>query len=184
MILETERLILRPFEKTDAESVYQYAKDPDVGPIAGWHPHSSVEESQRVIENILMVSETYAVCLKSDHKAIGAVSLMFGDKSNIGIKRSEGEIGFWLGKPFWGQGLMPEAVRALVRYAFFELNFETLWCGYFDGNEKSRRCQEKVGFCYHHTNEDIHWKLMNDIRTEHIMCLTRKEWKKQNCFGL
>lgn len=176
MILHTERLILRPFDESDAESVYGYAKDPDVGPIAGWPVHKSIENSREIIRDVLAVPETYAICLKPNNKAIGAVGLMVGN-SNMELKENEGEIGYWLGKPFWGQGIMPEAVRELIRHAFEDLNVETLWCGYFDGNEKSKRCQEKCGFVYHHTNKDIHWKLMDDIRTEHITVLTKEEWK-------
>ncbi len=73
--------------------------------------------------------------------------------------------------------MIPEAVKELVRRAFEELDLEKLWCGYFEGNEKSKRAQEKCGFIYHHTNKDIHWTLMNDIRTEHVTCLTRDEWE-------
>ena len=70
MILETERLILRPWDETDAESLYEYAKDDRVGPIAGWPPHTSVENSREVINTVLSADETYAVCLKEDNKAI------------------------------------------------------------------------------------------------------------------
>lgn len=179
MVLETKRLILRPFAESDAESVYEYAKDPAVGPIAGWYPHTSVENSRQIIRDVLAVPETYALCLKPDNRAIGAVGLMTGGKSNMALQVNEGEIGYWLGAPFWGQGLMPEAVSALIRHAFDDMHLEALWCGYFDGNEKSRRCQEKCGFVYHHTDRDIHWQLMDDIRTEHITCLTRAEWQKR-----
>lgn len=177
MILETERLILRPFEESDAEDVYEYAKDDRVGPIAGWPAHTSVENSREIIKNVLMVDETYAICLKDNRKAIGAVGLMTGESANIKIGDNEGEIGYWLGVPFWGQGIMPEAVCELVRHAFVDLKLINLWCGYFDGNEKSKRCQEKCGFTYHHTNMNIHWALMNDVRTEHITLLTREQWK-------
>ena len=177
MTLETERLILRPFDESDAESVFEYAKDPDVGPIAGWPPHTSVENSREIIQTVLAVPETYAICLKPDNTAIGAVGLMI-ENSNLELKENEGEIGFWLGKPFWGQGIMPEAVNELIRHAFKDLKLETLWCGYFDGNYKSKRVQEKCGFIYHHTDKDIHWKLMDDIRTEHITRLTKEDWKK------
>lgn len=176
-ILKTERLILRPFDESDAESVYEYAKDGRVGPIAGWRAHTSVENSREIIRTVLAVPETYAVCLKEDNKAIGAVGLMVGGNSNIKMNDNEGEIGYWLGVPFWGQGLMPEAVRELIRHAFADLELKKLWCGYFDGNEKSRRCQEKCGFTYHHTEKDIYWALMNDIRTEHITCLTKEQWE-------
>ena len=177
MILETERLILRPWNEADAESLYEYAKDDRVGPIAGWPPHTSVENSREVIKNVLSVPETYAVCLKEDNKAIGSIGLMIGKQSNLDLHENEGEIGYWISVPFWGRGLIPEATRELIRYAFSDLHLHTLWCGYFDENEKSKRCQEKCGFTYHHTNKDIHWKLMDDIRTEHIIRLKKEEWK-------
>ena len=75
--------------------------------------------------------------------------------------------------------MIPEAVRELIRYGFETLHMEKLWCGYFDGNIKSKRAQEKCGFRYHHTNENIHWALMDDIRTEHVTCITREEWMKK-----
>ena len=178
MIFETERLILRPWKETDAESLYEYAKDERIGPIAGWPVHTSVENSREVIKAVLSAPDTYAVCLKEDNKAIGSIGLMVGRKSNIGLPDTEGEIGYWIGVPYWGQGLIPEAVREIIRYAFEEKHLETLWCGYFEGNEKSRRVQEKCGFTYHHTNKDIHWKVMDDIRTEYITRLTKDEWKK------
>ena len=177
MILETERLILRPWDGSDAESLYEYAKDDRVGPIARWPPHTSVENSREIIKNVLSVPETYAVCRKDDNKAIGSIGLMIGKNSNLCLPENEGEIGYWIGVPFWGQGLIPEAARELIRHAFDDLQFVRLWCGYFDGNEKSKRCQEKCGFVYHHTNKDVYWKLMNDIRTEHITRLTKEEWK-------
>lgn len=179
MIFETERLILRPWEETDAESLYEYAKDDRIGPIAGWPVHTSVENSREIIKTVLSAPETYAVCLKEDNRAIGSVGLMVGERSNIGLPETEGEIGYWIGVPFWGQGLIPEAVREIIRYAFTDKHLEILWCGYFEGNDKSRRVQEKCGFTYHHTDKDIHWKAMDDIRTEHITRLTKEEWKNR-----
>lgn len=178
-MIETERLILRPWEDADAESLYEYAKDPAVGPVAGWPVHTSVENSLEIIRTVLSGEENYAVCLKEDNRAIGCVGLMIGEQSNIGLPDSEGEIGYWIGVPFWGRGLIPEAVRAVIRHAFRDLGLEVLWCGYFDGNEQSRRVQEKCGFVYHRTDKDIHWKVMDDIRTEHITRLTREEWEDQ-----
>ncbi len=177
MRLETQRLILRPWEETDAESLYEYAKDPRIGPITGWPVHTSVENSREVIRTVLSAPENYAVCLKTDNRPIGCVGLTVGEKSNLKLPDTEGEIGYWIGVPFWGQGLIPEAVRAVIRRGFEDLGLTTLWCGYFEGNDKSRRVQEKCGFTYHHTNENIHWKLMDDIRTEHVTRLTRTEWE-------
>ena len=179
MHMETERLILRPWREDDAENLFAFAKNPAVGPIAGWPPHTSVENSREIIRNILAVNETYAVCLKTDNKAIGSIGLMIGRQSNLDLPETEGEIGYWIGVPFWGMGLIPEATKELIRHAFVDLNLETLWCGYFEGNAKSKRVQEKCGFVYHHTNKDIYWKMMDDIRTEHITRLTRKEWEQK-----
>jgi RimJ/RimL family protein N-acetyltransferase/GNAT superfamily N-acetyltransferase len=177
MILETERLLLRPWRESDAESLYLYAKDDRIGPIAGWPPHTSVENSREIINTVLLALENYAVCLKGDDRAIGSIGLMIGKQSNIDLSDTEAEIGYWIGAPFWGYGLIPEATRELIRHAFVDLHLKTLWCGYFEGNEKSKRVQEKCGFKYHHTRKNIYWALMDDIRTEYITRLTQEEWK-------
>lgn len=141
-----------------------------------WPPHTSVSDSKEIIKTVLAVPETYAVCRKEDNRAIGSIGLMIGGSGNLDISGNEGEIGYWIGVPFWGKGYIPEACKELIRHAFEELNLDKLWCGYFDGNTKSKRVQEKCGFRYHHTNEEIYWKLMDDIRTEHITCLIRDQW--------
>ena len=176
MTFETERLILRPWEESDAEDLFEYAKDPRIGPVTGWPVHTSVEESREIIRTVLSAPGTWAVCLKEDGRAIGSIGLETGEASNISLPENEGEIGYWIGVPFWGRGLIPEAVKELIRYGFADLRLETLWCGYFDGNEKSKRVTEKCGFTYHHTNRDIYWKATDDVRTEHVTRLTREEW--------
>lgn len=173
MVFNTERLVLRPWEESDAESLYEYAKDSDVGPIAGWSIHTSVEDSREIIKTVLAVDETYAICKREDNRAIGSIGLMRGKQSNLDIPEDEGELGFWIGVPFWGQGYVPEAVRELIRHGFEDLKLKRIWCGYFEGNEKSKRVQEKCGFSYHHTNKDIYWALLDEVRTEHVMCLEK-----------
>lgn len=180
-MLETERLILRAWTEEDAESLYKYAKDPEVGPIAGWPVHTSVENSREIIKSVFSDPEIYAVVLKETEEPVGCVGLSIGEKSNMEISEEEGEIGYWIGVPYWGQGLIPEAVREVMRYAFEELKLKTLWCGYFDGNIKSKRVQEKCGFRYQRTEEDRPWPLMGDVRTEHITCITKEEWLEAQC---
>ena len=85
LTLQTERLILRPWEEGDAESLYEYAKDPEVGPIAGWPPHTSVENSRQIIRDVLSADETYAVCLKEDNRAIGCIGLISPMQSHTEI---------------------------------------------------------------------------------------------------
>ena len=180
MELLTERLILRPWKESDAESLYEYAKDPLVGPIAGWPVHTSVENSREVIRNVLSVPENYAVCLKSDNKAIGSIGLISPMQSHTKAADGELEVGYWIGVPFWGKGYIPEAVRRLQKYAFEELGCTAMWCGYYEGNEKSKRVQEKCGFIYHHTEKDKPCLLMGDVRTEHFTYLTKEQWLEIN----
>jgi RimJ/RimL family protein N-acetyltransferase len=179
VILETSRLILRPWKDTDAESLYEYAKNPLIGPIAGWPVHTSVENSRQIIREVLSADETYAVTIKNDDAAIGSIGLMIGDKSDLNIGSDEAEIGYWIGVPYWGQGFIPEAARELMRYAFDDLGISAIWCGYFDGNEKSKRVSDKCGFTFHHTERNKEWPLINEIKTQHITCITKCEWK---CF--
>ena len=179
MRFETERLILRPWELSDADNLYEYAKDERVGPIAGWPAHTSVEHSMEIIKTVLGLPKTYAVCLKEDNKAIGSIGLMIGKQSNLPIGPDEAEMGYWIGVPFWGKGLIPEAVRCLMKYGFEVLGMNKLWCGYFDGNTKSKRVQEKCGFQHHSTLKDKEWPLLNDIRTQHITCLTKEQWREE-----
>lgn len=176
MILKTDRLILRPWRESDAESLYEYAKNPAVGPSAGWPVHTSAENSRQIIKDVLSADKTYAVTLKDDDIAIGSIGLMIGDKSNLGIAADEAEIGYWIGEPFWGQGLIPEAMWELMRYAFEDLGMTTLWCGYFDGNEKSKQAQEKCGFRFHHTETEKEWPLINVVKTQHVTRITKEEW--------
>ncbi len=178
MKLYTERLLLRPWSENDAESLYEYAKSPEVGPIAGWQVHTSVEYSREIIRSVLSAPETYAVCLKEDNRAIGSIGLMIGKASNLKLSDTEGEIGYWIGVPLWGRGLIPEACSEIIRHAFSDLKLEALWCGHFDGNIKSKRVQEKCGFTYHHTNRDAYFELIGQIRTEHITRLKNEEWKR------
>ncbi len=175
MQLETERLILRPWEEGDAEELYRYAKDDRIGPIAGWPPHTSVENSVEIIRTVLSEPETYAVILKSTGKPVGSVGIMFATKGSAPMKEQEAEIGYWIGVPYWGQGLIPEAVRKLQQRCFEDLGCTAIWCGYYDGNEKSKRVQEKCGFRYHHT-ENQKPSPMGDWRTEHFTRMTREEF--------
>lgn len=176
-MLQTKRLILRPWQESDAASLYAYAKDPEVGPPAGWPPHTSEENSRDIIRNVLSAPETYAVCLKNG-EAIGSVGLKLKGYTDLTDREDECELGYWIGKPFWGQGLIPEAAGELLRYAFEELNMRAVWCGYYEGNEKSRRVQQKLGFVYHHTTENLDVPLMKEKRTGHTSLLTREHWEQ------
>ena len=180
-MIETERLILRPWQEQDAEDLYTYASNPEVGPPAGWPPHTSVDNSREIIKNVLSKPETYAVCLK-DGTPIGSIGLHLSGSTDMTDRDDECELGYWIGKPYWGQGLIPEASRALLRYAFEELGMRAVWCGYYDGNEKSRKVQTKLGFVYQHKTEGLEVRLMNEIRTGHCNLMTKERWQKVELF--
>lgn len=175
-VLKTDRLILRRWEESDAEDLYKYASDPDVGPIAGWPAHQSLDESREVIKNVFNGKEAYAICLKEDGKAIGAIELKLNGHTDMTERDDECELGYWLGKPFWGQGLMPEAAREILRHAFENIGMSKVWCGYYEGNTKSKRVQEKVGFKYQWTTEGVDVPLMHEKRTGHVNAITKEEW--------
>ena len=116
MEIVTDRLILRPWQESDAESLYKYAQDPRIGPIAGWPPHTSVEDSLNIIRTVFAAPETYAVVLKETGEPVGSIGIMFGDGLHSAkMQADEAEIGYWLGVPYWGQELIPEAVRCLQK---------------------------------------------------------------------
>ncbi len=175
MTMETERLILRPWTEADAEECYKYAKDPLVGPPAGWPAHKSVEETREIIRTVLAVPETYAVVLKETGLPVGSVGLHM--HSDLAEGEDECELGYWIGRPYWGRGLIPEASREMLRHAFEDLGVKKVWCGYYDGNEKSKRVQEKLGFRYQRTTENAPVPQMGETRRGHVNLMTTEDWR-------
>jgi len=176
MVIETERLILRPWCETDAGALFKYASDPDVGPIAGWEPHVSEENSLEIIRTVFSAPETYAVVLKETGEPVGCCGIMFSNGLHTAdMKQREAEIGYWIGKPYWGKGLIPEAVKALLARCFKDLQLDAVWCAYYEGNTKSKRVCEKSGFKFHHINHDI-LSPLGDKRTEHFYNMTKEDY--------
>ena len=177
--LQTERLVLRPWSEADAEALFFYAADPNVGPRAGWPAHKSVEESARVIRDVLAVPENYAITVRdapNPNEAVGAIGLKIGDASDLAIGSDQAELGFWICKPLWGKGFMPEAAREVMRHGFCDLGLTAIWAGHYDDNDQSRRVQQKLGFKRQRVIRDCPRKLMGDRKTEIINWITRDEW--------
>lgn len=177
-IIHTRRLTLRPWRESDAETLYRYAKDPAVGTPAGWPAHRSAAESLDVIRTVFSAPEVYAVVPKPSDEPVGSCGIMTGDMLHSAcMGPDDAEIGYWIAVPYWGQGMIPEAVDALLDRCFRELGHTTVWIGYYDGNDKSRRVAEKCGFEYHHTAPPAPSPL-GDIRTEHFMRLTKERYER------
>ena len=174
MKLETERMILRPWEDADAAELYRLASVPDIGPRAGWPVHTSVENSLDTIRNVLSAPETYAVVLKETGLPVGSIGLKEPQERFKEEKGLQMEVGYWLGKEFWGQGFMPEAVREVLRRGFEELGCAVIWCGHYDFNGQSRRVIEKSGFVYQRTVDTTN--LLGKTHPTLCYAMTRNEW--------
>ena len=144
----TDRLLLRPWESTDMYSLYENARDEEVARSAGWLRHISPETSLGVIENTLNKPGTYAIVPKSVGRAVGSISLMFKREANMSLEDNEAELGYWIGKSYWGNGYVPEAAKELIRIALDDLKLKRVWCCCTTDNVKSMRVQEKCGFRY------------------------------------
>ena len=148
-MIETERLVLRHWTLGDAERLFTLASDPLVGPACGWAPHRTVEESRALIaEGPLGKAESYAIHLKPTGRIIGSISLKDAVEDFDIAAQGDLEVGYWLGSDYWGQDFASEALDAMVRRAFCDLGRDVVWCGFFEGNERSRRCMEKRGFTF------------------------------------
>ncbi|MDP4147260.1 MAG: GNAT family N-acetyltransferase [Bacillota bacterium] len=150
VIIETKRLIIRPWKSEDLNDFYEYASVDGVGQMAGWNTHKSKEESQEILKLFIEDRNVFALELKTNRKVIGSIGL-----EKIGVDLGEPytsligrEIGYVLSKEYWGQSLMPEAVMSVMDYCYKDLNCEFLQCSHAVGNEQSKRVIEKVGFQY------------------------------------
>ena len=170
MRIETERLVLRPWREDDAEALYKYASEPEVGLSAGWAPHTSVEDSLSVLRTILMKDHNFAITIKPSDEAVGSVGIFPGHNER---QSGEYEIGYWIAKPFWGSGYVPEAARALMSL-YFSFGAGRIWCAHADFNDRSRRVIEKLGFHYQFTAP---WESsLGDVRNSLYYALEAEEF--------
>lgn len=149
LVLETERLTLRPFKQSDLRDFNEYASVPGVGEMAGWKHHETIEKTQEILDLFIQEDKTFAIVFKKNNKVIGSLGV---EEYGLEEKLTEfesyygREIGYVLSKDYWGKGIMPEAVGAVIHYLFNHLNLDFLICGYYDFNNQSKRVQEKCGF--------------------------------------
>ena len=178
MILETRRTVLRPFAGTDAEDLYAFCKDPRVGPIAGWKPHESLEESREIIRTVFSAPNTFAVVDRETGRVIGSAGFVTpSGPADAAHQGQSSEIGYALSPDYWGRGIIPEVVRELLRYGFQELGLDEIWCTHYQENSRSRRVIEKSGFLYAFTE-----KLSDEFFPERPTCfyfMTREMWEKR-----
>ena len=144
--METARILLRQWRESDAETLFKYASDPEVGPRAGWPPHKSVEESLEIIRTLFSGDHMWAIELKETGEAIGCIGYFVHGESNIHIGENDAEAGYWVARPYWNQGICTEALKLLIDYCFNVKGFDNLWSDFFVNNPASGRVMEKCGF--------------------------------------
>ena len=174
-VLKTERLTLRPWRETDLEDFYEYCKVDGVGQMAGWLPHKNIEISKTILDGFIAGKKTFA--LEYNGKVIG--SLGIENYKEDAFPEFDGlrgrSIGYVLSKDYWGQGLMPEAAKAVIRYLFREEKFDFLIISHYAFNNQSRRVIEKCGFHYIKT---IQLNTRYDTTEDTLVyALRREEWE-------
>ena len=145
--METDRIILRPWRESDAEILFKWASNPDVGPRAGWPPHKSVEESLEIIRTVFNdATNTWAIELKETGEAIGAMGYGPSCECDLPAREDEPLIGYWVAKPYWNQGICTEALQLMLDHIRQTTDIKSLISGHFVDNPASGRVMEKCGF--------------------------------------
>jgi ribosomal-protein-alanine N-acetyltransferase len=154
-IIETERLLLRAWQKADVNDFYEYASVPGVGEMAGWQHHESMDVSRKILQTFICGKNEFAILYKENGKVIGSLGLheswANNDKEYSHLKMKN--VGYVLSKEYWGKGLMPEAVSAVIRVCFNKFELDALTCGHSPTNVQSKRVIEKCGFSFVKQNE-------------------------------
>ena len=146
VVLTTERLTLRPWKESDLQDFYEYASVDGVGQMAGWNPHKNLDESKMILSLFIDGKNDFAI--EYQGKVIGSLGVKpYNEENYPELAEQKGrEIGYVLSKTYWGQGLMPEAVKAVIDWLFRDMQLDFIICGHFDWNNQSRRVIEKCGF--------------------------------------
>lgn len=146
--IKTDRLVLRRMKRTDADDMYEYARRPEVTTYLLWSPHKNKQFTERYLSYLqsrYRLGEFYdwAVTMKDSGKMIGTCGFTSFDFAN-----NSAEIGYVLNPDYWGQGIAPEAMNAVIGVGFLTLGFHRIEAKYMEGNERSRRAAEKVGMTF------------------------------------
>lgn len=174
--METKRLVLRHWEMNDLDDLYAFAKNPNVGPQAGWRQHQSREERRQILSRMVTAPDQFAIMLKSTMKVIGIISAGIDtSRRNLAAKT----IGCALNEAYWNQGLMTEAVGAMIRYLFMDPGTELIAMDHFADNYGSQRVIEKNGFQYEGTMRQKIRLFNGEVKDCLCYSLTRAEFEAQ-----
>lgn len=143
--IQTPRLTLRPWKHEDLDDFYEYARVDGVGQRAGWLPHENKEKSRQILEGFIEKKKVFAI--EYNKKVIGSLGVEYyreDDFPELASLKGR-ELGYVLSKDYWGLGLMPEAVKAVIEYLFEIEGLDFIIISYFEWNRQSARVAEKCG---------------------------------------
>ncbi len=148
MSIETERLLLRPLEMTDAPDIQRLAGDREVAATTRDIPHpyedgvaeAWISSCQEEIAAGELVS--FAITLRSNGSFLGVIGL------HRDANGRQAELYYWVGKPFWNQGYATEAVKAVLRHGLADLGLDRLYAAHFTRNPASGRVMQKAGMVH------------------------------------
>jgi RimJ/RimL family protein N-acetyltransferase len=176
--LSTARLVLRPFQMEDAQALMALIGVREVSdtmlvvpyPYTLQDAHYWINSRQAAYDEGVMVS--FAITRRADGAFMGGTGLTFGHER----AHNKGEIGYWIGVPFWGQGYTTEAVRAVLAYGFERLGLNRIYASHFDFNPASGRVMQKAGMRYEGTLRDYYRKDERYI-TALMYAILRADWQ-------
>ena len=145
MHLIGQKIKIRDLNFNDVEDFYEFGKNPNIGPQAGWKPFPNKEVARRMLSSLILNKETYAITEVNSKKLIGTISIY-----NNGIRKYKyvKSLGFSLNEDYHNKGYMTEAVKLIINYVFTKTDCELLEVGHHVDNYASKRVIEKCGFYY------------------------------------
>ena len=143
--LETPRLVIRRMTMADAGDIYEYGRDPEVSRHVLWDAYQSLGEAKAYVKYVqrqyrLNEPASWGIELKATGRLIGTIGFMWWNQ-----EYRSAEVGYSLSREYWNQGLMTEALRAVVRFGFEEMNLNRIEAQHETANPASGRVMEKVG---------------------------------------
>lgn len=143
----TERLVLRELRKTDVLDFFIFAKNENVGPMAGWEPHKNINETKLMIDVLIKENEMWAITIKD--QLIGTINVSFIDDLKYY------ELGFSLNEDYWNKGIISEAIAGVLNYCFNKTNINMLVSRHYSFNLRSESVLKKFGFILKKLEIDI-----------------------------
>ncbi|HBT16403.1 MAG TPA: N-acetyltransferase [Firmicutes bacterium] len=142
-VLESERLVIRPFFMDDVNEVFLYASDDQVTEYLTWSSHTDLAQTEKIVKEVFLGKPgVYAIELKAEQKCIGCIDL------RLCPEHDKASFGYVLNRKYWNQGYMSEALQLILNLSFTKLQLNRVEATHFVGNEGSGRVMEKCGMKY------------------------------------